>query len=164
MSMLRGLLGLHHVACAEQRLAPAFASLRCNFSAIAETKEVPEGHATSDLSNFACHIGLGRRRDLTLRQDLRLWSGQGEVTLADVFKVTCNCERDSEHGRHMLRPTLSQGKKVMLIGMPGGKVCCDFHFPSYLKEVSCSCTYSDTRARPCGHARPIPVNSTHAHR
>jgi hypothetical protein len=51
------------------------------------TGEVPPGHLASDLSSAACHIGLGRRRDLTLRQDLCLWKDGSKQTLADVFKV-----------------------------------------------------------------------------
>jgi hypothetical protein len=45
-------------------------SLRAMYSAQAATSsqfyDVPEGHATSDLSQWACNIGLNRRRDLTL--------------------------------------------------------------------------------------------------
>lgn len=52
------------------------------------TFAVPEGHHSSDLSSTACHIGLGRRRDLTMRQDLRLWEGGKELSLAEVFNVS----------------------------------------------------------------------------
>lgn len=49
---------------------------------------VPAGHINSDLSNTKCHIGLGRLRDLTMRQDLRLVDeGGSEHTLAQLFKV-----------------------------------------------------------------------------
>ena len=51
------------------------------------TYNVPQGHHDSDLSSTACHIGLGRRRDLTLRQDLCLWDQGSKLSLADVFKV-----------------------------------------------------------------------------
>jgi len=65
--------------------------LQCDFSAAASTAKstynVPEGHHNSDLSSTACHIGLGRRRDLTMRQDLRLWDGDKPLTLAEVFQV-----------------------------------------------------------------------------
>ena len=57
--------------------------------AVKSTYDVPEGHHGSDLSNTACHIGLGRRRDLTMRQDLALWDGDKKLSLADVFKVCC---------------------------------------------------------------------------
>jgi hypothetical protein len=67
--------------------------LQCDFSAAAastakSTYNVPEGHHNSDLSNTACHIGLGRRRDLTMRQDLRLWDGDKPLSLAEVFHVS----------------------------------------------------------------------------
>lgn len=66
---------------------------KCEFSAAAastakSTYNVPEGHHNSDLSSTACHIGLGRRRDLTMRQDLRLWDGDTPLTLAQVFHVS----------------------------------------------------------------------------
>lgn len=51
------------------------------------TGVIPPGHTSSDLSSTACHIGLGRRRDLTLRQDLCLWKDDSKMTLAEVFKV-----------------------------------------------------------------------------
>lgn len=68
--------------------------LQADFSAAAastakSTYDVPEGHHNSDLSNTACNIGLGRRRDLTMRQDLRLWDGDKPLTLAQVFHVSC---------------------------------------------------------------------------
>lgn len=67
--------------------------LQCDFSAAAastakSTYNVPEGHHNSDLSSTACHIGLGRRRDLTMRQDLRLWDGDKPLSLAEVFHVS----------------------------------------------------------------------------
>jgi hypothetical protein len=55
------------------------------------TYAVPEGHHGSDLSSTACHIGLGRRRDLTMRQDLKLWDGDKPLTLAQVFHVSICC-------------------------------------------------------------------------
>ncbi len=61
------------------------------FAATAELRKagaVPDGHLSSDLSPTVCHIGLGRRRDLTLRQDLRLWQNDKQLTLADVFKAS----------------------------------------------------------------------------
>ncbi|KAG2482671.1 hypothetical protein HYH03_018408 [Edaphochlamys debaryana] len=86
------------------------------FAAAAELRKagaVPDGHLSSDLSPTACHIGLGRRRDLTLRQDLCLWRGDNKLALADVFK----------------------GKKVVLVGFPGGPVCVEKHIPGYIAQV-----------------------------
>jgi hypothetical protein len=73
--------------------AAAAASVKlCSFSSAAATAKstanVPLGHHDSDLSSVACHIGLGRRRDLTMREDLGLWkSGDARVSLGDVFRV-----------------------------------------------------------------------------
>jgi hypothetical protein len=51
-------------------------------------RDVPEGHARSDLRPTSCHIGLNRRRDLTLRADVKLYGQQASgAALADVFKV-----------------------------------------------------------------------------
>jgi hypothetical protein len=70
-----------------QPFIPAYAA----YSAAPEhsTYNVPEGHWNSDLSDVACNIGLNRRRDLTLRQDLSLFRQESKYSLADVFKVRC---------------------------------------------------------------------------
>jgi hypothetical protein len=86
--------------CAAGRRA-AFSSGRTggaqrSFAQAAELRKsnaVPDGHLNSDLSPTACHIGLGRRRDLTLRQDLCLWQGDKKLSLADVFKASAAAER-----------------------------------------------------------------------
>mmetsp|Transcript_28814 Transcript_28814/g.73481 ORF Transcript_28814/g.73481 Transcript_28814/m.73481 type:complete len:235 (-) Transcript_28814:447-1151(-) len=75
------------------------------------TGNVPPGHLNSDLSPTACHIGLGRRRDLTLRQDLCLWKGEKKLSLAELF----------------------HGKKIILVGFPGGPVCTEQHIPGYVQ-------------------------------
>lgn len=51
------------------------------------TYDVPAGHATSDLTSAACHIGLNRRRDLTLRGDLSLMVDGKQTKIVDLFKV-----------------------------------------------------------------------------
>ena len=73
--------------------------------------DVPAGHLNSDLSMATCNIGLGRRRDLTLRQDLCLWTGEGKKT--------------------SLKEVLG-GKKVLIVGYPGGPICTDKHIPNYI--------------------------------
>lgn len=99
--------------------AAAAASVKlCSFSSAAATAKstanVPLGHHDSDLSSVACHIGLGRRRDLTMREDLGLWkSGDARVSLGDVFR----------------------GAKALLVGFPGGKVCTEKHIPGYVAAV-----------------------------
>lgn len=50
--------------------------------------DVPEGHRNSDLSPTVCHIGLNRRRDLTMRQDLCLYKDGKKLSLAEIFKVS----------------------------------------------------------------------------
>lgn len=52
------------------------------------TEAVPAGHHNSDLSSTACHIGLNRRRDITLRGDLTVELDGKRATLAEVFKVS----------------------------------------------------------------------------
>lgn len=91
------------LAAQSYRYSQALWTQQCSFAAAASgassntatsttksTYNVPEGHHNSDLSSTACHIGLGRRRDLTMRQDLRLWDGDKPLTLAEVFQV-CVC-------------------------------------------------------------------------
>jgi peroxiredoxin len=82
-------------------------------AATTSTANVPAGHHSSDLSPHVCHIGLGRRRDLTLRQDLKLWQtadcSKPPLTVSEVFK----------------------GYKALLVGFPGGKVCTERHLPAY---------------------------------
>lgn len=74
---------------------------------------VPAGHINSDLSNTKCHIGLGRLRDLTMRQDLRLVTEEGtEHTLGQLFK----------------------GKKVVLVGLPDLGSVCASHLPGYATQ------------------------------
>ena len=53
----------------------------------AEKCDVPAGHQNSDLRSVACHIGLNRRRDLSLREDLCLFQPGGKATVKDIFKV-----------------------------------------------------------------------------
>ena len=50
--------------------------------------DVPEGHKNSDLSQAACNISLSRRRELTLRQDVKVEVNGQTKSLADVFKVS----------------------------------------------------------------------------
>lgn len=54
---------------------------------LASTQNVPAGHHNSDLSSTACNISLGRRRDISLRQDLTVHVDGKPAKLSDVFKV-----------------------------------------------------------------------------
>eukprot|EP00193_Tetraselmis_chui_P021812 CAMPEP_0177795516 /NCGR_PEP_ID=MMETSP0491_2-20121128/26276_1 /TAXON_ID=63592 /ORGANISM="Tetraselmis chuii, Strain PLY429" /LENGTH=254 /DNA_ID=CAMNT_0019318355 /DNA_START=196 /DNA_END=956 /DNA_ORIENTATION=- len=74
---------------------------------------LPRGHVGSDLSSVTCNIGLNRRRDLSLRQDLTLSTLDGEAR-----NIT-----------EWLR-----GKNLVVFGIPnGGKVCVTEHIPGYEK-------------------------------
>lgn len=79
----------------------------------ASAKTVPAGHRASDLSPHVCHIGLRRRSDLTLREDLKLWR-------------TCDCSKPPLTVREVFK-----GYKALLVGFPGGKVCTERHLPAY---------------------------------
>lgn len=79
-----------------------------------EKQDVPEGHKTSDLRSVTCHIGLNRRRDLSLREDLCLFQPGGKATVKDIFK----------------------GHMVGVFGVPDmGPTCSDKHVPNYLQNV-----------------------------
>ncbi|MEW5297847.1 MAG: hypothetical protein WDW38_007025 [Sanguina aurantia] len=97
----------------------------------------------------ACNIGLGRRRDLTLRGDLRLISGQdgSKKSLADVFK----------------------GKKVILVGFPGGAICTETHVPGYIENMemlkrkgvdSCLCVTVNTPDAVSGLSSKLKLQGT----
>lgn len=75
---------------------------------------MPPGHTNSDLNPTTCHIGLGRRRDLTLRQDLSLFVDGSKRSLADLFK----------------------GRKVIVVGFPGGSICTQKHIPGYVEMTA----------------------------
>ncbi|PSC76903.1 dynamin-related 1E-like [Micractinium conductrix] len=72
---------------------------------------VPEGHQHSDLSDPACNIALSRRKDVTLREDVRLTVKGEQKTLGELLK----------------------GQKAIVFGVPDcGKVCSETHVPGYL--------------------------------
>lgn len=52
-----------------------------------ERCDVPEGHRNSDLRKSVCHIGLNRRRDLSLREDLCLFRPGSKATVKEIFGV-----------------------------------------------------------------------------
>jgi len=74
---------------------------------------LPRGHISSDLSSVTCNIGLNRRRDLSLRQDLSLSTIDGQQkNITEWLK----------------------GKNLVVFGIPdGGKVCVAEHVPGYEK-------------------------------
>lgn len=75
-----------------QHLSVLGRSLTCSPVALGEharceKTDVPAGHQNSDLRKQVCHIGLNRRRDLSLREDLCLFQPGGKATVRDIFKV-----------------------------------------------------------------------------
>ncbi|KAK9808446.1 hypothetical protein WJX73_006661 [Symbiochloris irregularis] len=84
--------------------------------------DIPAGHENSDMRPNACNISLNRRRDISLRTDIKLF-----------------CSRDDEpmNLKELLRnKDLEEGSKVVLFGVPDmGKVCTDTHAPGYIKQA-----------------------------
>lgn len=78
---------LHGRSCAQAARAFATTSQTGQESEPQATYHVPAGHANSDLSDVACNLSLSRRRDLTLRQDLRVVEDGKSATIADILKV-----------------------------------------------------------------------------
>mmetsp|Transcript_6510 Transcript_6510/g.18725 ORF Transcript_6510/g.18725 Transcript_6510/m.18725 type:complete len:247 (+) Transcript_6510:147-887(+) len=106
---------LHGRSCAQAARAFATTSQTGQESEPQATYHVPAGHANSDLSDVACNLSLSRRRDLTLRQDLRVVEDGKSATIADILK----------------------GKLVALFGVPDmGKVCQQNAFPDYLNNAA----------------------------
>ena len=64
-------------AAADAASTSASSSSSGPLNARTECGDVPEGHKESDLSHHVNNIGLGRRRDLTLRPDVRLHGPTG---------------------------------------------------------------------------------------
>uniref|UniRef100_A0A061S719 glutaredoxin-dependent peroxiredoxin n=1 Tax=Tetraselmis sp. GSL018 TaxID=582737 RepID=A0A061S719_9CHLO len=100
-------------ACASRGSRTVASSAAALADAKQDTYNVPLGHLNSDLSSTSCHIGLGRRRDLSLRGDVSLTSLAGEKQALT----------------HWLK-----GKNVVVFGIPdGGSVCVGEHIPGYEK-------------------------------
>ena len=53
-----------------------------------ENYDIPAGHSESDMRDTSCNISLNRRRDLSLRSDIRLHNNDGDHTLRDLFRVS----------------------------------------------------------------------------
>lgn len=102
-----------------QHLSVLGRSLTCSPVALGEharceKTDVPAGHQNSDLRKQVCHIGLNRRRDLSLREDLCLFQPGGKATVRDIFK----------------------GKMVGVFGVPDmGPACSNKHVPNFLNNV-----------------------------
>ena len=85
--MLRALRRPDQLSLLGRSLAWSSASLAINARTSDDNYDVPEGHKNSDLRSVACHIGLNRRRDLSLREDLCLFQPGGKSTVKEIFKV-----------------------------------------------------------------------------
>lgn len=106
-----------------------------------EKCDVPAGHQNSDLRKSVCHIGLNRRRDLSLREDLCLFRPGSKSTVKEVFGVRQQYlvwHGALGHAR-LLLPRVScllQGCLVAVFGVPDmGPACSEKHVPSYLNNV-----------------------------
>lgn len=84
--MLRLLRRPDHLSLLGRSLTSSSVALGTH-SRCEQKQDVPEGHKNSDLRSVACHIGLNRRRDLSLREDLCLFQPGGKATVKDIFQV-----------------------------------------------------------------------------
>ncbi|KAK9831558.1 hypothetical protein WJX74_000112 [Apatococcus lobatus] len=76
--------------------------------------DVPAGHFKSDLSATSCSLVLGRRRDLTLRGDIKLSRNNHTATLNQLLK----------------------NRIAIVFGVPDmGPVCSEQHVPGYLEKL-----------------------------
>lgn len=90
-----------------QHLSVLGRSLTCSPVALGEharceKTDVPAGHQNSDLRKQVCHIGLNRRRDLSLREDLCLFQPGGKATVRDIFKVVSSHSSLQLNALHVL--------------------------------------------------------------
>lgn len=113
LTRLPGLLRASRCA-SEARCFASTASTQTQQTHKYDPYSVPAGHQNSDLGSIACNISLNRRRDLTLREDLKVVSDGKPATLASVMR----------------------GKLVALFGVPDmGKTCGEKHLPDFLKNA-----------------------------
>lgn len=85
--------------------------------------DVPQGHKDATLTGAAQNISNMRRRDITLRQDLKLAAARSwDEGVSSGFAA------DS-------LASLMHGKKIVLFGVPGAftGVCSQSHVPGYVK-------------------------------
>lgn len=54
--------------------------------------------------------------------------------MSDVHDALCDCD---------CRCLPLQGKKVVLVGFPGGPVCVEQHIPGYISLVRLGCVYAN---------------------
>ena len=102
--------------------------------------DVPAGHIKSDLSPTSCSLVLGRRRDLTLRGDIKLSRGNHTATLNQLLKASLGVAASSilSDARNRSADMVSDMQKGVSIvfGVPDmGPVCSEQHVPGYLKKV-----------------------------
>ena len=93
------------------------------YSAVAlgrsEKCDIPEGHRNSDLRSVTCHIGLNRRRDLSLREDLCLFQPGGKATVGEIFKVSTQeaLSASISSSRNRFSFTLSLFRVMLLVSL-----------------------------------------------
>ena len=90
---------------------------------------IPAGHRSSDLRQEVCNIGLNRRRDLTLRGDIKVSTTEGPQRLSTLLKVAALCHlcvlvRFLLHVYYRFFMFLVQGHVSAIFGLPDlGSVC-----------------------------------------
>eukprot|EP00976_Prorocentrum_cordatum_P093606 1189437-Prorocentrum_minimum.AAC.3 len=88
--------------------------------------DVPHGHKDATLTGAAQNISNMRRRDITLRQDLKLAAARSwDEGVSSGFAADSLGD-------------LMHGKKIVLFGVPGAftGVCSQAHVPGYVKLAS----------------------------
>ena len=127
-----------------------------------ESLDVPAGHSQSDMRSSVSNISLNRRRDLSLRTDVKFYNQNDEpFNTRELLRVRIHRAHqqstwywliaNSGRQRALCSSTLSlsvqwtfakasvslwQGGTSLLFGLPDlGRVCTDEHAPSYMKQV-----------------------------
>ena len=106
-----------------------------------EKCDVPAGHQNSDLRKSVCHIGLNRRRDLSLREALCLFRPGSKATVKEVFGVRFRSLTLSARSFLRIPTTLPPA------GMLGSSVWCARHGPCLLRKA---CAKLPQQCASCG--------------
>ena len=134
--------------------APHTSAWQCAFQSTrakdSQHHDVPAGHQHSDLRPAVSHIGLNRRRDLSLRNDVTVFRGnecvslrewlrvrqlQGPVARRVAFVTGCRAVAWASWDRRSSGGYLQGGTSV-IFGLPDmGKACSELHAPGFIKRV-----------------------------
>ena len=135
--------------------APHTSAWQCAFQSTrakdSQHRDVPAGHQHSDLRPAVSHIGLNRRRDLSLRNDVTVFRGNECVSLREWLRVrelqgpvarlaalATGCGIVGSWG-HRSKGGYLQGGTSVIFGLPDmGKACSELHAPGFIKRVRSS--------------------------